>query len=43
MAIFIKVSDPSSFLKDIKASIDGGSIKEWIYDDDGDITSTDEN
>lgn len=42
MAIFIKVSDPSSFLKDIKASIDGGSIKEWTYDDDGDITSTDE-
>ena len=42
MAIFIKVSNPSSFLKDIRTSIDNGGIKEWIYDDDGDITSTDE-
>lgn len=42
MAIFIKVSDPSGFLNDIKSSIDSGSIKEWIYDDDGDITLTEE-
>lgn len=42
MAIFIKVNNPSCFLKDIKASIDNGSIKEWAYDDDGDFTSSDE-
>lgn len=42
MAIFVTVSNPSIFLKDIKFSIDNGSITEWIYDDDGDITSTDE-
>lgn len=42
MAIYVKVSYPSNFLKDIKASIDSGSIKEWTYDDDGDLTSTDE-
>lgn len=43
MAIFIKVSDPTGFLNDIKSSIDNGIINEWTCDVDGDITSTEGN
>lgn len=43
MAIFIKVSNPEDFLKDIKLSINNGCINEWVCDMDGDFTSTIEN
>jgi hypothetical protein len=40
MAIYVKTATPVELLATYKKAIDGGHVKTWAYDSDGDITHT---
>jgi hypothetical protein len=38
VAIIVNTTSPSDLLKKIKEAIDGGKVRSWSYDKDGDFT-----